>query len=125
MILAFWFVLIAGILPLVAIAPVKIHPDYDNALPREQYKSASGLHARALAAHFNSLEAFPFFAAGVFVAFLGAAPASWINLLAGLFVAARAAYVAAYLLDRPRLRTAVWALGFLISAALYVLPVLA
>lgn len=122
MILAFWFVLIAGILPLVAIAPVKIRPAYDNRDPRGHYATLEGLPKRALAAHWNSLETFPFFAAGVFVAYLGAAPASWINLLAVAFVLLRLGYIGAYWMDQPPARSIAWALAWACCVGLYILP---
>jgi uncharacterized MAPEG superfamily protein len=123
MILAFWLVLAAAILPLVAIAPAKMRRDYDNADPRKQYETLSGLPRRAVAAHQNSLEAFPFFAAGVVIAYLAATPAMVINVIAFAFVLMRLLYVAAYWTDRSTLRSIVWALGWFACVALFIAPV--
>lgn len=122
---AFWCILAAGLLPILAIVPVKIRRDYDNADPRRYYATLEGLPKRAIAAHQNALEAFPFFAAGVIVAHLGAAPALGTNVLAGAFVLLRLGHIAAYWGDRPNIRSLLWAAGFLVSAALYALPAVA
>jgi uncharacterized MAPEG superfamily protein len=124
MILAFWLVLAAAILPLVAIAPAKMRRDYDNSDPRKQYEALEGLPRRAVAAHLNSLEAFPFFAAGVAIAYLAATPAMVINLIAFVFILARIVYIAAYWTDRSTMRSTVWAVGWFACVALFVAPVL-
>jgi uncharacterized MAPEG superfamily protein len=122
MILAFWLVLAAAILPLVAIAPAKARRDYDNADPRKQYEALEGLPRRAVAAHLNTHEAFPFFAAGVVIAYLAATPAMLINLLALCFVLMRVLYIAAYWTDRPTLRSIAWSLAWFACVGLFVAP---
>jgi len=124
MILAFWMVLVAALLPLVAIAPVKVRRAYDNRDPRGHYQTLEGLPKRALAAHWNSNEAFAFFAAGVVVAYLAAAPAAVINGLAVAFVLFRIGYIGAYWTDRHVARSILWALGWLCCAGLFLAPVL-
>lgn len=45
---------------------------YDNHDPRAQQRELTGFGARALAAHQNTIEAFPLFAAGVLVSLIAA-----------------------------------------------------
>lgn len=122
MILAFWMVLVAAVLPLVAIAPVKVRKAYDNRDPRSHYATLEGLPKRALAAHWNANEAFPFFAAGVVVAYLAAAPAGLINGLAVAFVLFRIGYIGAYWADRHVARSILWALGWFACVGLFLAP---
>ncbi|CCE00137.1 MAPEG family protein [Bradyrhizobium sp. STM 3809] len=97
---------------------------YDNARPRDPAFYHGGIRERALGAHQNGIEAFPFFAAAVLLAEFRAAPQSLINELSVLFVIVRAAYVLTYIGDRPSLRSILWAIGFLITAGIFFLPLL-
>lgn len=93
---------------------------YDNREPRAQQAQLAGLGRRALAAHHNSFEAFAPFAVGVLMA---AQRGVGLNLVAGLciaFVVARAIYVAAYLADNHLLRSGVWTIGMVATAALMI-----
>jgi len=81
--------------------------------------------ARAWGAHLNGFEAFPFFAVAVLLSEMRHAPQGMIDALAAGYVAVRLGYMAAYLGDRPALRSALWALGLLLNIALMVLPALA
>ncbi len=127
MILAFWCVLIAGLMPIGCAYLAKFggrdEPSpvaYDNRAPRAWLAQQTGKRARANAAQSNSLEAFPLFAIGVVVAVLQHVPVATIDALAVVFVAARVAYVACYVGDRPTLRSTTFAIGFLASIGLYV-----
>ena len=82
------------------------------------------LRARALGAHQNGIEAFPFFAAAVLLAEFRGAPQNLINELAVLFVIVRIAYVLTYVGNRPRLRSILWNIGFVINVAIFFLPLL-
>ena len=125
MIVAFWCVLIAGLLPLACAYLSKFGPKseaagrYDNHNPRAWLAQQTGLRARANAAQANSLEAFPFFAVGVVLAVLQHVPIATINLIALVFIVARIAYIACYAADKASLRSLVWAVGFATSIALY------
>jgi uncharacterized MAPEG superfamily protein len=97
---------------------------YDNRLPRAQQARLDGWGARAVAAHQNGFESFAPFAAAVLVAHLGGGPERLIDLLAISFVVARVAYVVCYLADWASIRSAVWSVGFLLTFALFVAPLL-
>ena len=80
--------------------------------------------ARALGAHQNGIEAFPFFAVAVLLAEFRAGPQRLINELAILFLIVRIAYVLTYLGDRPTLRSILWSIGFAINLAIFFMPVI-
>ena len=85
---------------------------YDNKQPREQQAKLQGFGLRALAAHQNSIEAFPLFAIGVVLALWAEAPLASVEMLCGVFVLARFAYMACYWFDIASLRSVVWFMGF-------------
>lgn len=114
-------VLIAGLLPYVAVGVAKWNPGYDNRDPRGWEEQLSGRARRAHSAHLNSFEAFPLFAAGVLFAQLAGVGQQIINVLAGLFVLARVAYLWLYLNDRATARSLVWLVGLGASVALLAL----
>ncbi len=124
MTIAYWCVLAAAVLPYLTVAFAKYRPDYDNARPREWLARLDGFRARAVWAHHNAFEAFAPFAAGVIIAHLAGAPQGRIDALALAFVAARVAYAACYLLDRPTLRSIVWSLGFACVIGLFAVAAL-
>ena len=94
---------------------------FDNHHPRQWLAGLEGWQARAHAAQQNSFEALPLFIAGVLVAQHAGAAQSTVNALALGFLAARLAYIAAYLADRPKIRSAVWAGGVACCAAMFFL----
>ncbi|HVV42152.1 MAG TPA: MAPEG family protein [Nitrobacter sp.] len=126
MTIAEWCVFGAVLLYLLTIASVKWagFRTFDNARPRDPAFYGEPLRARALGAHQNGLEAFPFFAAAVLLAEFKSAPQHLINELAVLFLIVRAAYVITYVGDRPTLRSILWAIGFAINTAIFFLPLL-
>jgi len=77
---------------------------------------------RALGAHLNGIETFPFFATAVLLAEFRAGPQRLIDELAVLFLIVRIAYVFTYLGDRPTLRTILWNIGFAINVAIFFMP---
>ena len=97
---------------------------YDNAQPRDPAFYQDAIRARALGAHQNGIEAFPFFAAAVLLAEFRSAPQNLINELAVLFLIVRIAYVLTYLGDRPTLRSILWSLGFAINIAIFFMPLI-
>lgn len=119
---AYWCVLIAGLLPYLAIAIAKWDKTYfahGNATPREWEAKLQGRQARAHAAHLNGFEAFPLFAAGILVAALCKAPQASVDSLAIGFIVARLAYLACYVGNLATLRSLVWTAGMGCSVALF------
>jgi uncharacterized MAPEG superfamily protein len=117
---AFWCVLAAGLLPYAGTLAAKGGRRFDNNDPRAWLAAQTGWRARANAAQLNGFEAFPLFAAAVVVAHLTAAPQARVDLLALVFVAARIAYLAAYLADLAWLRSVVWFIGIGSAVAIFV-----
>ena len=112
-------VLIAALLPYIAIASAKMRPGFSNRAPRPWLETLTGWRQRAYWAHQNSFEAFPPFAAGVIIAQLAQVPQGRIDMLAIGFVIARVAYVAAYIGDAHALRSVIWAIGMLCVLGLF------
>ncbi|HYZ64970.1 MAG TPA: MAPEG family protein [Acetobacteraceae bacterium] len=112
MTVALWTILAAALLPYLCAAAAKYGgPGYDNARPRSSLEALGGWRQRADWAQRNHFEAFPPFAAGVLTAELVHANQGLIDALALLFIAVRIAYTAAYILDAPTLRSALFGLG--------------
>jgi len=111
-------VLVAGLLPYLFTGVAKAAgPRYDNRDVRSWQSRLTGVAYRAHAAHLNSFEAFPFFAAAVLAAMATGADAAHVNLLAIAFVVLRLVYFAVYLANVAALRSLVWfaALGCAIA----------
>ena len=126
MTVAEWCVFAVVALCLLTIVPVKWigARQYNNAQPRDPAFYQDAIRARALGAHQNGIEAFPFFAAAVLLAEFRSAPQNLINELAVLFLIVRIAYVLTYIGNRPRLRSILWNLGFTINIAIFFLPLI-
>ena len=124
MTVAEWCVFGTLMLYLLTIAPIKWagFRSFDNANPRDPGFYDDPIRSRALGAHQNGIEAFPFFAAAVLLAEFRAAPQYLIDELAVLFLIVRIAYVFTYLGDRPTLRSILWAIGFAINVGIFFLP---
>jgi len=122
MTIAYWCVLAAGLLPYLAITIAKWDKTYlrGNAAPREWESKLQGRQARAHAAHLNSFEAFPLFAAGVLIAAACQAPQASVDGIAVGFIIARLAYIACYLSDLATLRSLVWMVGIGLNVALFI-----
>ena len=126
MTIAEWCVFAALMLYLLTIAPIKWigFRRFDNANPRDPAFYDDPIRSRALGAHQNGIETFPFFAIAVLLAEFRGGPQRFINELAILFLIVRIAYVFTYLGDRPTLRSILWTLGFAINIAIFFLPAL-
>ncbi len=124
MTVAEWCVFGAVLLYLLTIAPFKAlgAGQFDNSKPRDPAFYDDPIRSRALGAHLNGIETFPFFAAAVLLAEFRAAPQNLINELAVLSLIVRVAYVFTYLGNRPTLRTILWNIGFVINTAIFFLP---
>jgi uncharacterized MAPEG superfamily protein len=126
MTVAEWCVFGTLMLYLLTIAAVKwtAHRGFDNAKPRDPDFYNDPIRARALGAHQNGIEAFPFFAVAVLLAEFRLGPLRTIDELAVLFLIVRIAYVFTYLGNRPTLRSILWSIGFAINVAIFFLPAL-
>jgi uncharacterized MAPEG superfamily protein len=114
--------LLAGAMPWICAGIAKGgQKNYDNHNPREWLAKQTGYRARANAAQANCFEAFPMYAVGVLLAMLSDIEADQLELWAGLFIAARVAYVACYVMDKDKLRSLAWLVGVVSTVALYVL----
>ena len=124
MTVAEWCIFGALMLYLLTIAPIKWigYRRFDNAKPRDPAFYADPLRARALGAHQNGIETFPFFAVAVLLAEFREGPQRLIDELAILFLIVRIAYVFTYLGDRPTLRSILWSIGFAINLAIFFMP---
>ena len=122
--IAFWCVLVAGLMPVLTVAVAKAGSrGYDNHDPRAWLEGQSGRARRADMAHRNHFEAFPFFAAAVLIASHLAAPQARIDELAIAFIVIRVLYTICYLTDRATLRTLFWTIGQLTVIGIFLLPV--
>ena len=124
MTIAEWTLLGAVLLYLLTLAPVKPlgYKTFDNANPRDPAFYTPGIRARALGAHLNGIETFPFFAAAVLLAEFRVMPQARIDELAMAFLVLRLAFVAAYLGNWPWTRTLLWNLGFAVNLAIFLMP---
>ncbi len=126
--IAFWCVLVAGLLPIACAGIAKFAKfsekatgRFDNHHPREWLENQKGARKRAHAAQGNSWEAFPFFAAAVIIAHIQHVDLFQINVAAIIFIVARVMYIGLYLADRASLRSIVWSISFLATVSLYLL----
>lgn len=107
-----WCLLIAGLLPILAKAPVVYFQNrdrgYDNKHPRAQQQRLTGIGARAVAGHYNAYEAFPLFAAAVLATLATDSVSDRSLQLAVAFIVLRIAYHILYLLNADKLRSLVW-----------------
>ena len=124
MTIAEYCVLGAVLLYLLTIAPFKPlgWRTFDNSKPRDPDFYKDPLRSRALGAHLNGIETFPFFAVAVLLAEFRDGPQRLIDELAVLFLIVRIAYVFTYLGNRPTLRSILWSIGFAINIAIFFLP---
>jgi uncharacterized MAPEG superfamily protein len=105
-------VLIAGLMPYLWTAVAKVlGPRYDNRNVRQWQSRLEGAAQRAHAAHLNSFEAFPFFAAAVLAAIVANADMQRVAMLSIAFVVARFVYGLVYIWNIAMLRSLVWFLG--------------
>lgn len=126
MTIAEWCVFAALMLYLLTIAPIKWigFRRFDNAKPRDPAFYDDPIRSRALGAHQNGIETFPFFAVAVLLAEFRGGPQRFVNELAVLFLIVRIAYVFTYLGDRPTLRSILWSIGFVINLAIFFMPLI-
>ena len=113
----------AVLLYLGTLAPGKAfgHREFNNAAPRDPQFYEHPVRRRALGAHINGIETFPFFAAAVLLAEFRQSPQFWIDALALAFLVTRLAFVLAYVGDEPTLRTVLWSGAFAFNLGIFFL----
>jgi uncharacterized MAPEG superfamily protein len=125
MTIALWCVLAAALVPYLFIGYAKATPAFmqgdHNKTPREYEEALSGARKRAYWAQLNGFEAFPFFAAGVFVAHLTGAPQGTADALALTFIGCRLVYGVLYVANLDKLRSLAWFGGFGATVALFLI----
>lgn len=124
-----WCLFVAVLLIYIAKLPVawamQQAGGYDNHHPRLQQAQLTGIGARALAAHQNSFEAFPVFAAGVLLVHCSGLDGHLSDVLAVGHVICRCGYLVLYWLDLHWQRSLLWLAGLLCSLGLLLMPLLA
>jgi uncharacterized MAPEG superfamily protein len=120
MTIAFWCVLIAGILPQLAGVYAKASKEYDNENPREYLASLEGKKSRANAAMANGYEGFPLFAAAVIIAHILGTEQALINQLAIAYIIIRCIYSWVYIIGWGTVRSLVWVAGLACIISLFV-----
>ena len=123
---AHWCVLIAALLPLACallakwqgVGKRRSEGGFDNRDPRAWLAQQQGFSARANAAQANSFEALPFFIGAVVIAHQLGAHQTIVDILAVVFITLRIVYVAMYVADMPRTRSAIWSLALLVNVAI-------
>lgn len=120
MTIAYWCVLVAGVLPYVWVVAAKAAPGFDNRAPRAFLDNVTGWRRRALWAQYNAFEALPLFIAAVIVAHLAPVPQGRVDALAAAFVGFRILHGVFYIADRATARSLVWTGGFVCVLALFV-----
>jgi len=97
---------------------------FDNHQPRLQQLTLTGIGHRAYAAHQNTLEAYPMFVAGIFVAETMANDLFWSGVFAISFLITRVFFIIFYLADLASLRSFSWGIGYLAVIGLMLSPLL-
>jgi len=118
---AYWCVLIAAALPYLSayIGKAGSFRGRDNQQPRDWAARQSGWRARALAAQNNGFEGLPIFIGAVIVAHQLGAQQARLDLFASAYIALRCIYIGLYIGNISTARSAVWALGWLVSLAIF------
>jgi len=117
---AYWCVFIACGLPYLAawIAKAGSFGPRDNTHPRDWAAKQNGWRARANSAQANSFEGLPFFIGAVIIAHQLGAAQGRLDMLAVAYVVLRVIYIGLYIKGVGSARSAVWAIGFLVNAAI-------
>lgn len=124
---AYWCVLVAGLLPLLCSSlgkfgfQAKSRRDggYDNDHPRAWWAQQTDWRARAHAAQLNGFEGLPLFIAGVLIAQQMGAVQIRVDMLAFAYVFLRLLYTAMYIMGLSTARSLIWGLAFLVNLALF------
>jgi uncharacterized MAPEG superfamily protein len=95
-------------------------PRYNNFNVRLWQGKLEGAAQRAHAAHLNSFEAFPLFAAAVIVAQITGAEQARVDMLALGFIGLRVLYGILYLADKATLRSLVWMAALICNVMIFI-----
>jgi uncharacterized MAPEG superfamily protein len=118
---ALYCVLAAGLMPLLWTGIAKARgPRYNNLNVRLWQSKLEGFAQRAHAAHLNSFETFPLFAAAVIVAQMTGANQGRVDRLALSFIGLRILYGILYLANRASLRSLIWAAALACTIMIFV-----
>lgn len=119
--LAYWCVLAAALLPYLSayIGKAGGFSMRDNQQPREWLGQQSGWRARAMAAQANGFEGLPLFIGAVLIAHQLGYNQVRLDLFALAYVLLRVLYAGIYIAGRGSLRSAVWALAFLVNIGIF------
>ena len=119
--LAYWCVLLAGGLPYLSayIGKAGGFNLSDNQQPREWLGRQQGWRARAMAAQANSFEGLPLFIGAVIIAHQLGYNQPRLDLLALAYLALRLVYIGVYIAGIGSVRSAVWALAFVVNLAIF------
>lgn len=117
---AYWCVFIACGLPYLAAWTAKAGSFglRDNMHPRDWAARQSGWRARANSAQANCFEGLPFFVGAVIIAHQLGVNQARLDMLAVAYVVLRVMYLAAYIKGLGGVRSAIWALAFLVNIAI-------
>lgn len=118
--------MVGGLLPLLPKIPMnyairRAGKGYNNSNPRDQQATLEGAGKRALAAHNNSFEAFPFFAVGVLLALYQGLEGATLDNLCLAWVVARIAYTFFYVKGLSIWRSVMWGVGFSSALGIYII----
>ncbi len=97
---------------------------YNNRDPRAQQAALEGAGKRALNAHHNGFETFAPFAVGVLACAQRVPNVTLVAIISIVFVVARIGYIMAYINDNAKLRSMLWGVNLLSTAALMVLAII-
>jgi len=121
MTIALYCVLAAGLMPFLWTGVAKVRgPRYNNVNVRLWQSKLEGAAQRAHAAHLNSFEAFPLFAAAVIVAQMNGAVQGRIDMLALAFIGLRVVYGILYLANLASLRSLAWMAALVCTIMIFV-----
>ncbi|HOZ06212.1 MAG TPA: MAPEG family protein [Arenimonas sp.] len=121
MTIALYCVLAAGLMPFLWTGVAKVRgPRYNNFNVRLWQGKLEGAAQRAHAAHLNSFEAFPLFAAAVIVAQITGAEQARVDMLALGFIGLRVLYGILYLADKATLRSLVWMAALICNVMIFI-----
>ena len=118
--IAYWCVFVACGLPYLAawIAKAGAFGPRDNVNPRDWAAKQNGWRARANSAQANTFEGLPFFIGAVIIAHQLGVNQARLDMLAAAYVVLRVIYLAIYIKGLGGVRSAVWALAFLVNIAI-------
>jgi uncharacterized MAPEG superfamily protein len=119
MTVALWCILIAGLLPYGFTIAAKTGRGFSNRAPRAYLEKVEGWRQRAHWAQLNSFEGLPLFVGAVLTCHIVAGEQYVANIIALVYVVARALYGLMYVIDRPLLRSLMWFVAMLANAGLF------